>query len=284
MTLSKEELSGLAGTHAMTEREVSSERVSEERPYGWLIHKAGRGWYRPAAQGYTNDPMQAGRYSHEEALSYSHPNGWDGPRDGITVKHESELLALRSSVKTVGVPIQPLETRPQGDDALEPSEIEVHEGAWALVMGTNAKAAGWIDTHALFAHQLYQDQILPVSALGALSALPPVDRLEVVAHAGHGPRYRQGGGTVMTCSSYDKQALEGAAEFFEQIATNANPAPLAFAQAIRSALEATTPQEVPSEVTDSMVERAWDAYDAKSGYSKPERFRAALTAALKGGK
>lgn len=37
-----------------------------------------------------------------------------------------------------------------------------------------------------------------------------------------------------------------------------------------------------SEVTDSMVQTAWEAYDAKSGYSKPERFRAALTAALKG--
>jgi hypothetical protein len=37
-----------------------------------------------------------------------------------------------------------------------------------------------------------------------------------------------------------------------------------------------------SEVTDDMVQKAWEAYDAKSGYSKPERFRAALTSALKG--
>lgn len=60
-------------------------------PTGWLIHKAGRGWYRPNAEGYTNATSEAGRYSYEEALSYSHPNGWDGPRDGITLKHESEI-------------------------------------------------------------------------------------------------------------------------------------------------------------------------------------------------
>lgn len=38
------------------------------------------------------------------------------------------------------------------------------------------------------------------------------------------------------------------------------------------------------EVTDEMVERAWTAYDHLSGYSKPERFRAALVAALGGAK
>jgi hypothetical protein len=37
-------------------------------------------------------------------------------------------------------------------------------------------------------------------------------------------------------SDYDTQALEGAAEYFEQLATGANPAPLAFAQAIRRAI------------------------------------------------
>lgn len=59
--------------------------------HGWLIHKAGRGWYRPNAKGYTGCLAEAGRYSHEDALDYSHPNGWDGPRDNITIKHESEV-------------------------------------------------------------------------------------------------------------------------------------------------------------------------------------------------
>lgn len=62
---------------------------------GWLIHKAGRGWYRPNAQGYTSDTAQAGRYSYEEARSYSHPNGWSGPRDGITITHEDQLQSAR---------------------------------------------------------------------------------------------------------------------------------------------------------------------------------------------
>jgi hypothetical protein len=35
---------------------------------------------------------------------------------------------------------------------------------------------------------------------------------------------------------YDTQALTGAAEFFEELATGANPHPLAFAQAIRRVL------------------------------------------------
>lgn len=63
------------------------------------------------------------------------------------------------------VRVRPLDTAPSGDDALEPSEIEVHEGAWALIIGTNAKPAGWVDTHELFAHQLYCDQILPTKEL-----------------------------------------------------------------------------------------------------------------------
>ena len=58
---------------------------------GWLIYKGGRGWYRPNAQDYTNDPAEAGRYTHEQAMSYSHPNGLDGPRDGHGIAHESEV-------------------------------------------------------------------------------------------------------------------------------------------------------------------------------------------------
>ena len=58
---------------------------------GWLIYKTGRGWYRPNAQGYTAHPNEAGRYTLQDALSYSHPNGVDGPRDGLSIKHESDL-------------------------------------------------------------------------------------------------------------------------------------------------------------------------------------------------
>ena len=49
----------------------------------YVICKYG-GYYRPNAAGYTNDVTQAGRYTLAEAISHSHPNGPDGPRDGIT--------------------------------------------------------------------------------------------------------------------------------------------------------------------------------------------------------
>ena len=70
----------------------------EEAADEWLIHKAGRGWYRPNAHGYTANPAEAGRYSHSEALSYSHPNGWSGPRDGITIKRVCEVIAAAAPV------------------------------------------------------------------------------------------------------------------------------------------------------------------------------------------
>ncbi|MDE1914723.1 MAG: hypothetical protein KGJ57_17510 [Sphingomonadales bacterium] len=49
----------------------------------YLIRKGGY-WYRPNAQGYTCSIEQAGRYTLAEAIKYSHPNGPNGPRDGIS--------------------------------------------------------------------------------------------------------------------------------------------------------------------------------------------------------
>ena len=49
----------------------------------YVICKYG-GYYRPNAAGYTNDVTKAGRYTLAQAISHSHPNGPDGPRDGIT--------------------------------------------------------------------------------------------------------------------------------------------------------------------------------------------------------
>jgi hypothetical protein len=57
----------------------------------YLIHKSGRGWYRPEAKGYTLNADEAGRFTHSDAIAYSHPNGPDGPRDGLTFQHESEI-------------------------------------------------------------------------------------------------------------------------------------------------------------------------------------------------
>lgn len=90
-------------------------------------------------------------------------------------------------VETEGVTIRPWDTHPTGDDAMEPSEIDVHEGAWAVVIGTNGKAAGWIDTHELFAHQLYRDRILQASPALPVQEQEPVAvtgaMVDLAAHA-----------------------------------------------------------------------------------------------------
>lgn len=59
-----------------------------ERKY--LIRKNGY-WYRPNASGYTNSAIQAGRYTLDEAERYTHPNGKDGPRDGMDYVHEDAV-------------------------------------------------------------------------------------------------------------------------------------------------------------------------------------------------
>jgi len=48
----------------------------------YLIRKRGA-FYRPNAEGYTNNKAEAGRYTLAQAIWHSHPNGPNGPRDGI---------------------------------------------------------------------------------------------------------------------------------------------------------------------------------------------------------
>ena len=55
----------------------------------YLIIKRGL-YYRPNAQGYTGVKEFAGRYSLEDAMSYSHPNGQKGPRDGMSIIKDAE--------------------------------------------------------------------------------------------------------------------------------------------------------------------------------------------------
>lgn len=76
----------------------------------------------------------------------------------------------------------------------------------------------------------------------------------------------------MANSIYDLAALEGAAEFFEKMATGADPAPLAFAQAIRrvlpdleimAAMEDDADRELTAEEqasTDAIVEGSWQRF------------------------
>lgn len=60
-----------------------------ERP-AYLIRKHG-GYYKPNSNGYTDSEILAGRYTLAEADSITHPNGQDGPRDGMTYIHENKL-------------------------------------------------------------------------------------------------------------------------------------------------------------------------------------------------
>lgn len=56
----------------------------------YLIIKQGY-YYRPNSSGYTSSAICAGRYTKDEAESITHPNGPEGPRDGMHYIHESEI-------------------------------------------------------------------------------------------------------------------------------------------------------------------------------------------------
>jgi hypothetical protein len=70
---------------------------------GYLIFKSGGGYYRAKARGYTIEASEAGRFSYDDAVAYSHPNGPNGPRDGITFKHESEVRSDETCEKDLRI-------------------------------------------------------------------------------------------------------------------------------------------------------------------------------------
>lgn len=59
-------------------------------PNRYLIRKQGY-FYRPNSHGYTQEKHAAGRYTLADAEKITHPNGPDGPRDGMSFVHESEV-------------------------------------------------------------------------------------------------------------------------------------------------------------------------------------------------
>jgi len=66
----------------------------------YLIRKGGY-YYRPNAKGYIISVQEAGRYTLAEAISYSHPNGPDGPRDGISYELAPTKAAPADLVEAV---------------------------------------------------------------------------------------------------------------------------------------------------------------------------------------
>lgn len=57
-------------------------------------------YYRPNAQDYTGIKDEAGRYSLEEAISHTHPNGADGPCDGLSYVAEEDAPEYRNACYT----------------------------------------------------------------------------------------------------------------------------------------------------------------------------------------
>lgn len=64
----------------------------------YIIRKGGY-FYRPNSQGYTINASEAGRYTLVEAERLTHPNGKDGPRDGLSFLHEDELPPLTTQAQ-----------------------------------------------------------------------------------------------------------------------------------------------------------------------------------------
>jgi hypothetical protein len=69
------------------------------REQRYLIRKGGY-FYRPNAQGYTTCKHEAGRYTIDEAVFYTHPNGLNGPRDELS--YEPDILARPSGAAQAG--------------------------------------------------------------------------------------------------------------------------------------------------------------------------------------
>lgn len=86
--------------------------------------------------------------------------------------HPSTAPSASAESGAVAMTVHPMETAPRGDDAMEPVEIEIHEGSWAIVLGTNAKPIGWIDTHEAFAGRTYRNNLLhpaPSASMGRVT-------------------------------------------------------------------------------------------------------------------
>lgn len=97
----------------------------------YLIRKQGY-WYRPNARGYTDSAIQAGRYSLADAECYTHPNGKDGPRDGMHYVHEDDVVdpdwqafrELRTTLAAQQARIEALELDLRARDCLQDSAYQ----------------------------------------------------------------------------------------------------------------------------------------------------------------
>ena len=63
----------------------------------FVVRKGGY-FYRPKAEGYTQNIDEAGLFTELDAWRHSHPNGKDGPRDGLTYHHKSEFPSTTATL------------------------------------------------------------------------------------------------------------------------------------------------------------------------------------------
>lgn len=71
--------------------------------------------------------------------------------------------------RTFRFTLEPMGTVPAS--ITQARDLYVHEGSFAVVYGTNAKAIGWIDMHALFKDRVYRHHLLPVAPMVAEDAI-----------------------------------------------------------------------------------------------------------------
>ena len=100
----------------------------------YLIRKGGY-YYRPNAQGYTTDKAQAGRYSLEDAIRHSHPNGPDGPRDGMSYE-PAPALPHPAPAEPVGLPVPDA----AGEEQIERAALAQPPAAEPVVLPDDVRA------------------------------------------------------------------------------------------------------------------------------------------------
>lgn len=189
--------------------------------------------------------------------------------------------------------LRPMDSSPLGHEAMEPAAIEIHEGSWAVVVGTNGKPVGWFDAHATFAHRIYRNSLLTapnpapsgeaagLTRYGLQKLVGGVTLLPVVRDDGEWVKFDDVQALVdslcvplsATVAWTDKNGLEFLARGYG-IDVSAEKGTMGRTLPLYAA-----PPSPQVEITDAMVEAAWRVLDGLAVVTHDD-VRAALTAAL----
>jgi hypothetical protein len=130
-------------THEPSQQAVSALRVgiANAGSADYVIIKNGM-YYRPDAAGYTSSLAEAGRYTLEDAVSRSHPNGTDGPRDGISYEYSPKAVSPNAGPRLIER-ISSEADLCRNDGAIDIAQL-LDEAAWALEKAEEALAALYV--------------------------------------------------------------------------------------------------------------------------------------------